>query len=112
MKSKILEAIALGKDNQPQKACEFLKSLLPAHLTDPDLKCQLAWTCDFMGNESDAVPYYDEALQCGLQEDRAGALLGLGSTYPPLGERQKSLRTSIFCLVDLPFAFVVNGWPR
>ena len=53
---------------------------------------QLAWTCDSLGKESEAVPYYEAALANGLERDRAGAILGLGSTYRCLGEYEKSLK--------------------
>jgi tetratricopeptide (TPR) repeat protein len=53
----------------------------------------MAWTCDFLGKESDAVPYYEKAIANGLAgEDRKGAMLGLGSTYRCLGEYLSSLK--------------------
>ena len=61
---------------------------------DPDINYQLAWTCDSMGKESEAAPFYEKAIDNGLQDDKRGALLGLGSTYRCLGDYKKSL--SIF----------------
>ncbi len=92
MKSKISEAIELRKNKKPEEAMALLKELLKANPDDPDTNYQLAFTCDFMGKESEAAPYYEKAIAKGLVEDREGAMLGLGSTYRCLGEYEKSLK--------------------
>ncbi|WP_434756576.1 tetratricopeptide repeat protein [Paenibacillus amylolyticus] len=52
---------------------------------------QLAWAHDSLGLEREAVPYYEKALQLELSaEDRAGAILGLGSTYRTLGQYEQA----------------------
>jgi len=39
-----------------------------------------AWSFDVLGLEADAVPYYEKAIQIGLNETNAmGAFIGLGS---------------------------------
>lgn len=92
MKSQIAEAIKLRKNNEPEQAMNLLKRLLQSYPDDPDVNYQLAWTCDSMGKESEAVPFYEKTISNGLTgEDRKGAMLGLGSTYRCLGEYQKSL---------------------
>ena len=93
MEDKILKAIQLRKDNKPDQALVLLTELLKSNPDDPAINYQMAWTCDFMGKESEAVPYYEKAIKNGLTgEDRKGAMLGLGSTYRCLGEYQKSLK--------------------
>lgn len=92
MKEKIEEAKQLRKNKQPEEAMNVLKTLLLSHPNDPDLNYQIAWTCDSMGKESEAAPYYEKAIANGLIEDRSRALLGLGSTYRCLGEYEKSLK--------------------
>jgi tetratricopeptide (TPR) repeat protein len=92
MKTKLSEAIELRKNNKPEEAMSILKTLLRSNPNDPDINYQLAWTCDFMGKESEAAPYYEKAIANGLVEDREGAMLGLGSTYRCLGEYKKSLK--------------------
>lgn len=92
VKDKLAQAVELRKQNKPAEAMSLLESLLQAHPDDPDINYQLAWTCDFMGKESEAIPYYEKALANGLREDRSGAMLGLGSTYRALGEYENSLR--------------------
>lgn len=50
-----------------------------------------AWSFDVLGLEADAVPYYEKAIQIGLNETNAmGAFIGLGSTYRALGQYDKS----------------------
>jgi hypothetical protein len=76
MKSKLMEAIELRKNNRPEEAIGILQVLLQSHPNDPDINYQMAWTCDFMGKESEAVPFYEKAIENGLREYRAGAMLG------------------------------------
>ncbi|MCK6599044.1 MAG: tetratricopeptide repeat protein [Bdellovibrionaceae bacterium] len=93
MEDKLLKAIQLRKDNKPDQALTLLAELLKSNPDDPNVNYQMAWTCDFMGKESEAVPFYEKAISNGLSgEDRKGAMLGLGSTYRCLGEYQKSLK--------------------
>ena len=92
MDDKLLKANRFRKDNNPDQALVLLFELLKSYPNDPNVNYQMAWTYDFMGQETDAVPYYEKAISCGLSgEDRKGAMLGLGSTYRCLGEYQKSL---------------------
>ena len=102
MKTKIAEAAALRKENKPDLAAEILKTLLQIHPNDPEINYQMAWTCDFMGKESEAVPYYEKALTNGLADGREGALLGLGSTYRCLGEYEKSLKIFDQAIAEYP----------
>lgn len=102
IKNKLDQAIALRKQNMPEEAITLLKSLLQTHPNDPDVNYQMAWTCDFMGKESEAVPYYEKAISSGLKEDRDGAMLGLGSTYRCLGEYDKSLKVFDQALAEFP----------
>ena len=56
-----------------------------------EINYQLAWTCDVLGRESDALPHYEKAVALGLPENElSGALLGLGSTLRNLGQPERS----------------------
>lgn len=56
-----------------------------------EINYQLAWTCDVLGRENDALPYYEKAVALGLPENElSGALLGLGSTLRNLGQPERS----------------------
>lgn len=101
-KEKLAEAIELRKSNKPEEAMAILKALLQSHPNDPDINYQMAWTCDSVGKESEAAPYYEKAISSGLIEDRCGAMLGLGSTYRCLGEYEKSLRVFDQAVTEFP----------
>jgi tetratricopeptide (TPR) repeat protein len=93
LNDKLLKAIQLRKDNKPDQALTLIAELLSSSPDNPTYNYQMAWTCDFMGKESDAVPFYEKAIANGLSgDDRKGAMLGLGSTYRCLGEYQQSLK--------------------
>lgn len=102
MKEKLEEAINLRKNNKPEEALRILGELLQARPDDPDFNYQMAWTCDFMGKEAEAAPYYERAISNGLSEDREGAMLGLGSTYRCLGEYENSLRVLDQAVSEFP----------
>ncbi|NMH67494.1 tetratricopeptide repeat protein [Bacillus sp. RO3] len=91
MKRKIEEAIALRESTDYKDSIDRWKELIQAEPANAFLHYQCAWTHDAMGNESGAVPYYEEAIRLGLDDtDLQGAYLGLGSTYRTLGEYEKS----------------------
>lgn len=103
MKTQIEKAIQLRKDNKPDQALALLEELLKANPNDPIINYQLAWTCDFMGKESEAAPYYEKAIANGLAgSDRQRAMLGLGSTYRCLGEYEKSLNVFNQAVLEFP----------
>lgn len=95
-------AAELRRNNRPEDAKALLQSLLHDFPNDPDINYQMAWTHDFMGLESEAVVYYERALANGLVTDRAGAMLGLGSTYRCLGDYEKSLRVFDQAIGEFP----------
>ena len=100
----ISKAISLRRANAPERALETLQAIAGSAASDPDWNYQVAWTYDMMGQESAAVPFYEAALANGLKEDRAGAYLGLGSTYRCLGQYEKSLETFDRGLQEFPQA--------
>ena len=52
-----------------------------------EIHYQIAWTCDVLGREGEALPHYERAVALGLPpNEHSGALLGLGSTLRCLGQ--------------------------
>ncbi len=89
-------AISLRKAGKSEQALKMLQRLLKKDPDNAQMHFQAAWTCDGLGREREAVPYYERALVLGLDdndEDLRGALLGLGSTYRTLGEYDKAIVT-------------------
>ena len=62
MENKLLKAIQLRKDNKPNQALIILTELLKSNPNDPKINYQMAWTCDFMGKESEAIPFYEKGI--------------------------------------------------
>ena len=85
-------AIELRSSGRAEEARSILLQLLAADEGNAGLCYQLAWTHDVLGLEREAVTYYEQSLALGLpdEEQRAGALLGLGSTYRTLGDYSRS----------------------
>jgi len=97
----IENAVQLRGNDKAGMALKMLRRLLKKQPDNAVLNYQTAWTCDTLGLEREAVPYYEQALVLGLDgEDLRGALLGLGSTYRALGEYDKAVAT---CEAGLEF---------
>lgn len=92
MDEKQLErALDLRKENKKQESNQLLIKLAEKYPNDAFVNYQCAWSFDVLGEERQAVPYYENAIKQGLAgTDLEGALLGLGSTYRTLGEYEKS----------------------
>jgi tetratricopeptide (TPR) repeat protein len=85
------QAVRLREAKQYDDALQLLLSLYEAHPRHPLVNYHCAWTCDAVGRESEAVPFYRRAIENGLAgADLEGALLGLGSTYRCLGQYEES----------------------
>ncbi|MFE9251583.1 tetratricopeptide repeat protein [Streptomyces sp. NPDC007088] len=88
-------AVRLRDAGEAGQARTLLLGLGAAHPQDADIAYQTAWTHDVLGLEAEAVPFYERALAepaALTVEDRAGALLGLGSTYRVLGRFEDAVR--------------------
>jgi tetratricopeptide (TPR) repeat protein len=70
-----------------QEVESLLTRILAESPDDAEANYQMAWLYDVQGREREAVPFYVRAIAGDLSdEERRGALLGLGSTYRALGE--------------------------
>lgn len=86
MEDSLGNAIVLREQGDLKGAHEMLVRLVKDSPDDPILNYHCAWSCDALGLEREAIPYYVRALHLGLpDEEMQGAILGLGSTYRALG---------------------------
>lgn len=70
---------------------DLLRQLDTRHPNVAEINYQLAWTCDVLGREAEALPYYEKAIALGLPANElSGALIGLGSTLRNLGQPERS----------------------
>ena len=89
--SRIVTAMNMRQEGEHEEALNLLIDLYDDHPNDPVVNLQCAWTHDNLGLEREAVPYYETALEVGLDgDDLRSALLGLGSTYRALGDYEKA----------------------
>lgn len=94
MNDALQRAIDLRAAGRAEEAIPMLAGLLEQDPNSGEILCQLAWAHDNLGREREAVPYYEQALRCSLNDEhRAGALLGLGSTYRTLGRYAEAKET-------------------
>ena len=94
VEERLSRAIHLRKEKKVEEALELLLALHAEIPDDAQINYQCAWVHDLLGLERDAIPFYEKALQIGLNgEDLQGALLGMGSTYRCIGEYQKAYDT-------------------
>ncbi|MET7618876.1 tetratricopeptide repeat protein [Streptomyces sp. NPDC005408] len=91
----LAEAVRLREENRLEDAREHLLALLARFPDDARVAYCTAEVHDMLGLESEAVPFYERCLGGrGLSDDdRRGALLGLGSTYRVLGRYPRAVDT-------------------
>jgi tetratricopeptide (TPR) repeat protein len=81
----------LRNNNRHEEAKARLLELAVQFPNDPIVQYETACVHDFLGLESEAVPFYLSAIQNGLSgHDLRSAYLGLGSTYRTLGRYKDS----------------------
>jgi tetratricopeptide (TPR) repeat protein len=82
---------------------EQLRDLDARHPNVAEIAYQLAWTCDVLGREREALPYYEKAVALGLpRSELGGALLGLGSTLRCLGQYERAAEVLRSAKTELP----------
>lgn len=91
-------AVGLREQGRREEARDRLVELAARRPDDAEVAYQTAWAHDVLGLEAEAVPHYERALRptgpTGLsEEDRRGALLGLGSTFRILGRYEEAVTT-------------------
>jgi tetratricopeptide (TPR) repeat protein len=88
---------------QIEHVLELLTKLDDRYPNVAEINYQLAWTCDVLGQEAKAVPYYEKAIALGLPSNElSGALLGLGSSLRCLGQLDRSVEVLRFALAQFP----------
>ncbi|WP_142333923.1 tetratricopeptide repeat protein [Bacillus toyonensis] len=91
MEHLLKQAIKLRNEKKYAQSREILIGLTN-FTKDAEVLYQCAWIHDVMGLETEAVPYYEQAITNGLDgESLCGAYIGLGSTYRCIGEYEKAI---------------------
>ena len=87
-----LEAIVGARAHgQSKEILPRLKALDERFPNVAEINYQLAWSCDVLERDADALPYYEKAIALGLAPNElSGALLGLGNTLRVLGHSARA----------------------
>ena len=94
LQEKLASAVKLRETEKHEEARQLLLELHNEFPNDPQVNYQCAWIHDLLGQEREAIPFYEKAIQTGLSSDELkSALLGLGSTYRCIGEYHQSIDT-------------------
>jgi tetratricopeptide (TPR) repeat protein len=103
LQEKLASAIHLRESGDHEEARQLLLELHAEFPEDVQVNYQCAWIHDLLGLEKEAIPFYEKAIQTGLNDDDLkSALLGMGSTYRCIGEYQKSIETFQHALSFFP----------
>jgi len=109
LQEKLASAVHLREIEKHQEARQLLLELHNEYPNDPQVNYQCAWIHDLLGLEREAIPFYEKAIQAGLNgADLKSALLGMGSTYRCIGDYQKSIDTFQQALKLFPNAHEFN----
>jgi tetratricopeptide (TPR) repeat protein len=109
LQEKLASAIKLREAEEYEEARQLLLELHSEFPEDPQVNYQCAWIHDLLGLEREAIPFYEKAIQTGLNgDDLKSALLGMGSTYRCIGEYQKSIETFQHALTLFPGNYEFN----
>ena len=80
-----------------------LIALLAEYPDDAEIRYQTGIAHDNSGLGSEAIPYYERALELGLSgPDRERCLMGLGSTYRYWGHYDKAVETLRIGMAEFP----------
>lgn len=100
---RLEKAVALREQNRDVEARRLLLELHDDAPRDARVNLQCAWIHDKLGLESEAVPFYEEAIATGLDRDDLNhALVGLGSTYRALGRYEDAVQTLSRAVEEFP----------
>jgi len=88
----IKRAKALRREDKLEDSQDLLLDLLEEYTNDPQVLFEVGGSFDVMGWEEDAIPYYEQAIQQGLEGvDLQECLVCLGSSYRIVGDSQEAV---------------------
>ena len=81
------QAKALRQADELEESQDILLALLEEFPEDPEVLFEVGGAFDVMGYESEAIPYYRQAIEAGLEgAELHECLICLGSSYRNVGE--------------------------
>jgi tetratricopeptide (TPR) repeat protein len=91
LEKEVIKAIELRHEGKEKESNELLLKVVEKFPTDAYANYQCAWSFDLLGKETEAIPFYEKAMDLGLSgKDLEGAILGLGSSCRTIGDYEKA----------------------
>lgn len=87
----LTEIVKLRKAGKFEEALLRMKEIYRNHPENPEYNYQLAWCNDVLGNEREAIPLYEKAIDLGIENELENVYIGLASSYRAIGEFAKAL---------------------
>ena len=88
----LIRAKSLRKQDNLEESQELLLTLLEQYPHDPQVLFEVGGSYDVLGLEPEAIPYYEQAIQLGLEgPELQECLVCLGSSYRITGEHQEAV---------------------
>ncbi|MCP5098400.1 MAG: tetratricopeptide repeat protein [Chloroflexi bacterium] len=92
--SVIKLARELRQKDEIEESQELLLELLEEHADDPLVLYEVGGSYDVLGEEPDAIPYYQQAIEAGLEgDDLQECLICLGSSQRYSGKFEDAVET-------------------
>ncbi|GJM42031.1 MAG: hypothetical protein DHS20C20_23130 [Ardenticatenaceae bacterium] len=99
----IARAKKLRRDDELEASQELLLDLLSENPDDPLVLYEVGGSFDVMGEEKDAIPYYQKAIKEGLDgDDLQECLVCLGSSHRNVGNFDDSVETLEKAVAQFP----------
>lgn len=103
------EAAQLQAKGDARAAIGVLLEVIEKQPTDPLVHEMVASSYDRIGQEANAIPHYEQALEHGLEgDDRLHAFIGLGSSQRALGRYADAAATLDRCLAEFPDSYAAQ----
>lgn len=90
----ITRAKKLRREDELEASQELLLDLLNQHPKDPRVLYEVGGSYDVLGEEKQAIPYYQKAIKMGLNgEDLQECFVCLGSSQRNIGHFEEAIET-------------------
>lgn len=99
----IARAKKLRREDELDASQQLLLDLLVEHPNDPLVLYEVGGSYDVMGEENEAIPYYQKAIKAGLNgEDLQECLVCLGSSHRNVGNFAEAVETLEKVMAQFP----------
>ena len=96
-------AKALRQKDELEASQELLLELLAEHPSNPSVLYEVGGSYDVLGEENEAIPYYQQAIKAGLDgDDLQECLVCLGSSQRYVGQFEEAVETLAKAVKQFP----------